>query len=176
MIGAYIFSLILFILSFGITSVIILYFNTLHDNRRDEGHSTWFLKLVILFMCIASFKITYNIIDKPNTWFCTDEPIATNKNMETYVYYNFFQTDSVVKEVHKFEYIKAIITREKMQDEGGEGLSHMHIDVKSADGNTCIKDHCTRYEDLPYNEFKKRIAFRKEYWPDVHYELIYFSN
>ncbi len=96
--------------------------------------------------------------------------------METYVYYNFFQTDSVVKEVHKFEYIKAIITREKMQDEGGEGSSHMHIDVKSADGNTYIKDHCTRYEDLPYNEFKKRIAFRKYYWPDVHYELIYFSN
>ena len=176
MIGAYIFSLILFILSFGITSVIILYFNTLHDNRRDEGHSTWFLKLVILFMCIASFKITYNTIDKPHTWFCTDKPIATNKNMETYVYYNFFQTDSVVKEVHKFEYIKAIITREKMQDEGGEGSSHMHIDVKSADGNTYIKDHCTRFEDLPYNEFKKRIAFRKEYWPDVHYELIYFSN
>lgn len=113
MIGAYIFSLILFILSFGITSVIILSLNTLHGTRRDEGHSTWFLKLVILFMCIASFKITYNIIDKPNTWFCTDEPIATNKNMETYVYYNFFQTDSVVKEVHKFEYIKAIITREK---------------------------------------------------------------
>ena len=52
----------------------------------------------------------------------------------------------------------------------------MHIDVKSADGNTYIKDHCTRFEDLPYNEFKKRIAFRKEYWPDVHYELIYFSN
>lgn len=176
MIGAYIFSLILFILSFGITSVIIVYLNTLHSTRRDEGHSTWFLKLVILFMCIVSFKITYNIIDKPNTWFCTDEPIATNKNMETYVYYNFFQTDSVVKEVHKFEYIKAIITREKMQDEGGEGTSHMHIDVKSADGNTCIKDHCTRHEDLPYNEFKKRIAFRKEYWPDVHYELIYFSN
>ena len=95
--------------------------------------------------------------------------------MVTYVYYNFFQTDSVVKEVHKFEYIKAIITREKMQDEDGEGSSHMHIDVKSADGNTYIKDHCTRYEDLPYNEFKKRIAFRKEYWPDVHYELIYFS-
>ena len=176
MIGAYIFSLILFILSFGITSVIILLLNTLHGIRRDEGHSTWFLKLVILFMCIASFKITYNIIDKPNIWFCTDEPVATNKNMETYVYYNFFQTDSVVKEVHKFEYIKAIITREKMQDEGGEGSLHMHIDVKSADGNTCIKDHCTRFEDLPYNEFKKRIAFRKEYWPDVHYELIYFSN
>lgn len=176
MIGAYIFSLILFILSFGITSVIILSLNTLHSTKRDEGHSTWFLKLVILFMCIASFKITYNIIDKPNTWFCTDEPIATNKNMETYVYYNFFQTDSVVKEVHKFEYIKAIITREKMQDEGGEGTSHMHIDVKSADGNTYIKDHCTRFEDLSYNEFKKRIAFRKEYWPDVHYELIYFSN
>lgn len=176
MIGAYIFSLILFILSFGITSVIILSLNTLHGTRRDEGHSTWFLKLVILFMCIASFKITYNIIDKPNTWFCTDKPIATNKNMETYVYYNFFQTDSVVKEVHKFEYIKAIITREKMQDEGGEGSSHMHIDVKSADGNTYIKDHCTRFEDLPYNEFKKCIAFRKEYWPDVHYELIYFSN
>ena len=176
MIGAYIFSLILFILSFGITSVIMLLLNTLHGIRRDEGHSTEFLKLVILFMCIASFKITYNIIDKPNTWFCTDEPIATNKNMETYVYYNFFQTDSVVKEVHKFEYIKAIITREKMQDEGGEGSSHMHIDVKSADGNTYIKDHCTRFEDLPYNEFKKRIAFRKEYWPDVHYELIYFSN
>ena len=176
MIGAYIFSLILFILSFGITSVIILSLNTLHGTRRDEGHSTWFLKLVILFMCIASFKITYNIIDKPNTWFCTDKPIATNKNMETYVYYNFFQTDSVVKEVYKFEYIKAIIIREKMQDEGNEGISHMHIDVKSADGNTCIKDHCTRFEDLPYNEFKKRIAFRKEYWPDVHYELIYFSN
>lgn len=176
MIGAYIFFLLLFILSFGITSVIILYFNTLHDNRRDEGHSTWFLKLIILFMCIASFKITYNIIDKPNTWFCTDKPIATNKNMETYVYYNFFQTDSVVKEVHKFEYIKAIITREKMQDEGGEGSSHAHIDVKSADGNTYIKDYCTRFEDLPYNEFKKRIAFRKYYWPDVHYELIYFSN
>lgn len=176
MIGAYIFFLLLFILSFGITSVIILYLNTLHSIRRDEGHSTWFLKLVILFMCIASFKITYNIIDKPNTWFCTDEPIATNKNIETYVYYNFFQTDSVVKEVHKFEYIKAIITREKMQDECGEGTSHMHIDVKSADGNTYIKDYCTRYEDLPYNEFKKRIAFRKEYWPDVHYELIYFSN
>ena len=176
MIGAYIFSLILFILSFGITSVIILSLNTLHGTRRDEGHSTWFLKLVILFMCIASFKITYNIIDKPNTLFCTDEPIAVNKNMETYVYYNFFQTDSVVKEVHKFEYIKAIITREKIQDEGGEGPSHMHIDVKSADGNTYIKDHCTRFEDLPYNEFKKRIAFRKEYWPDVHYELIYFSN
>lgn len=176
MIGAYILFLFLFILSFYITSVIIVYLNTLHSTRRDEGHSTWFLKLVILFMCIASFKITYNIIDKPNTWFCTDKPIATNKNMETYVYYNFFQTDSVVKEVHKFEYIKAIITREKMQDEGGEGTSHMHIDVKSADGNTCIKDHCTRFEDLPYNEFKKRIAFRKEYWPDVHYELIYFSN
>ena len=176
MIGAYIFSLILFILLFGITSVIILSLNTLHGTRRDEGHSTWFLKLVILFMCIASFKITYNIIDKPNTWFCTDEPIATNKNMETYVYYNFFQTDSVVKEVHKFEYIKAIITREKMQDEGCEGTTHMHIDVKSADGNTYIKDYCTRYEVLPYNEFKKRIAFRKEYWPDVHYELIYFSN
>lgn len=176
MIGAYIFFLLLFILSFGITSVIILYFNTLHDNRRDEGHSTWFLKLIILFMCIASFKITYNIIDKPNTWFCTDKPIATNKNMETYVYYNFFQTDSVVKEVHKFEYIKAIITREKMQDEGGEGSSHAHIDVKSADGNTYIKDYCTRYEDLQYNEFKKRIAFRKYYWPDVHYELIYFIN
>lgn len=173
MIGAYIFSLILFILSFGITSVIILSLNTLHGTRRDEGHSTWFLKLVILFMCIASFKITYNIIDKPNTWFCTDEPIATNKNMETYVYYNFFQTDSVVKEVHKFEYIKAIITREKMQY---EGTTHMHIDVKSADGNTYIKDYCTRYEDLPYDEFKKRIAFRKEYWPDVHYELIYFIN
>lgn len=163
MIGAYIFSLILFILSFGITSVIIFSLNTLHGTRRDEGHSTWFLKLVILFMCIASFKITYNIIDKPNTWFCTDEPIATNKNMETYVYYNFFQTDSVVKEVHKFEYIKAIITREKMQDEGGEGSSHMHIDVKSADGNSYIKDYCTRFDDLPYNEFKKRIAFRKEY-------------
>ena len=176
MIGAYIFSLILFILSFGITSVIILSLNTLHGTRRDEGHSTWFLKLVILFMCIASFKITYNIIDKPNTWFCTDKPIATNKNMETYVYYNFFQTDSVVKEVHKFEYIKAIITREELQDEAGEGTTHMHIDVKSADGNTYIKDHCTRFEDLPYNEFKKRIAFRKEYWPDVHYELIYFSN
>ena len=176
MIGAYIFSLILFILSFGITSVIILSLNTLHGTRRDEGHSTWFLKLVILFMCIVSFKITYNIIDKPNTWFCTDKPIATNKNMETYVYYNFFQTDSVVKEVHKFEYIKAIIIREKIQDEGNEGISHMHIDVKSADGNTCIKDYCTKYEDLPYNEFKKRIAFRKEYWPDVHYELIYFSN
>lgn len=176
MIGAYIFSLILFILSFGITSVIILSLNTLHGTRRDEGHSTWFLKLVILFMCIASFKITYNTIDKPHTWFCTDKPIATNKNMETYVYYNFFQTDSVVKEVHKFEYIKAIIIREKMQDEGNEGISHMHIDVKSADGNTYIKDHCTRFEDLPYNEFKKRIAFRKEYWPDVHYELIYFSN
>lgn len=170
MIGAYILFLFLFILSFGITSVIILSLNTLHGTRRDEGHSTWFLKLVILFMCIASFKITYNIIDKPNTWFCTDEPIATNKNMETYVYYNFFQTDSVVKEVHKFEYIKAIITREKMQ------ISHMHIDVKSADGNYFIKDYCTRFEDLPYNEFKKRIAFRKEYWPDVHYELIYFSN
>lgn len=176
MIGAYILFLFLFILSFGITSLIILSLNTLHSDRRDGGHSTWFLKLVILFMCIASFKITYNIIDKPNTLFCTDEPIATNKNMETYVYYNFFQTDSVVKEVHKFEYIKAIITREKMQDEGGEGSSHMHIDVKSADGNTYIKDHCTRFEDLPYNEFKKRIAFRKEYWPDVHYELIYFSN
>lgn len=173
MIGAYILFLFLFILSFGITSLIILSLNTLHSDRRDGGHSTWFLKLVILFMCIASFKITYNIIDKPNTWFCTDKPIATNKNMETYVYYNFFQTDSVVKEVHKFEYIKAIITREKMQDEGS---SHMHIDVKSADGNTYIKDHCTRFEDLPYNEFKKRIAFRKEYWPDVHYELIYFSN
>lgn len=145
MIGAYIFSLILFILSFGITSVIILSLNTLHGTRRDEGHSTWFLKLVILFMCIASFKITYNIIDKLNTWFCTDEPIATNKNMETYVYYNFFQTDSVVKEVHKFEYIKAIITREKMQDDGDERSSHMHIDVKSADGNTCIKDYCTRF-------------------------------
>ena len=78
--------------------------------------------------------------------------------METYVYYNFFQTDSVVKEVHKFEYIKAIITHET-----GEGTSHMHIDVKSADGNTYIKDYCTRHEDLPYNEFKKRIAFRKEY-------------
>ena len=176
MIGAYIFSLILFILSFGITSVIILSLNTLHGTRRDEGHSTWFLKLVILFMCIASFKITYNIIDKPNTWFCTDEPIATNKNMETYVYYNFFQTDSVVKEVHKFEYIKAIITREEHKDEASEGTTHMHIDVKSADGNTYIKDYCTRFEDLPYNEFKKRIAFRKEYWPDVHYELIYFSN
>lgn len=176
MIGAYIFSLILFILSFGITSVIILSLNTLHGTRRDEGHSTEFLKLVILFMCIASFKITYNIIDKPNTLFCTDEPIAVNKNMETYVYYNFFQTDSVVKKVHKFEYIKAIITREKMQDEDGGGSSHMHIDVKSADGNTYIKDHCTKFEDLPYNEFKKRIAFRKEYWPDVHYELIYFSN
>ena len=176
MIGAYIFFLLLFILSFYITSVIIVYLNTLHSTRRDEGHSTWFLKLVILFMCIVSFKITYNIIDKPNTWFCTDEPIATNKNMETYVYYNFFQTDSVVKEVHKFEYIKAIIIREKMQDEGNEGISHMHIDVKSADGNTCIKDYCTKYEDLPYKEFKKRIAFRKEYWPDVHYELIYFSN
>ena len=176
MIGAYILFLFLFILSFGITSLIILSLNTLHSDRRDGEHSTWFLKLVILFMCIASFKITYNIIDKPNTWFCTDKPIATNKNMETYVYYNFFQTDSVVKEVHKFEYIKAIITREKMQDEGGEGSSHMHIDVKSADGNTYIKDHCTRFEDLPYNEFKKRIAFRKEYWPDVHYELIYFSN
>jgi hypothetical protein len=176
MIGAYILFLFLFILSFGITSVIILSLNTLHSDRRDKGHSTWFLKLVILFMCIASFKITYNIIDKPNTWFCTDEPIATNKNMETYVYYNFFQTDSVVKEVHKFEYIKAIITREKMQDEGDEGISHMHIDVKSADGNYFIKDYCTRFEDLPYNEFKKRIAFRKEYWPDVHYELIYFSN
>lgn len=176
MIGAYILFLFLFILSFGITSVIILSLNTLHGTRRYEGHSTWFLKLVILFMCIASFKITYNTIDKPHTWFCTDEPVATNKNMETYVYYNFFQTDSVVKEVHKFEYIKAIITREKMQDEGGDGPSHMHIDVKSADGNTYIKDHCTRFEDLPYNEFKKRIAFRKEYWPDVHYELIYFSN
>ena len=151
MIGAYIFFLLLFILSFYITSVIIVYLNTLHSTRRDEGHSTWFLKLVILFMCIVSFKITYNIIDKPNTWFCTDEPIATNKNMETYVYYNFFQTDSVVKEVHKFEYIKAIIIREKMQDEGNEGISHMHIDVKSADGNTYIKDHCTRFEDLPYN-------------------------
>lgn len=176
MIGAYIFFLLLFIFSFGIISVIILYLNTLHGYRRDEGYSTWFLKLVILFMCIVSFKITYNIIDKPNTWFCTDEPIATNKNMETYVYYNFFQTDSVVKEVHKFEYIKAIITREKMQDEGGEGSLHAHIDVKSADGNYFIKNYCTRYEDLPYNEFKKRIAFRKEYWPDVHYELIYFSN
>ena len=176
MIGAYILFLFLFILSFGITSVIILSLNTLHSDRRDEGHSTEFLKLVILFMCIASFKITYNIIDKPNTLFCTDEPIAVNKNMETYVYYNFFQTDSVVKKVHKFEYIKAIITREKMQDEDGGGSSHMHIDVKSADGNTYIKDHCTRFEDLPYNEFKKRIAFRKEYWPDVHYELIYFSN
>lgn len=176
MIGAYIFFLLLFILSFGIISVIILYLNTLHGYRRDEGYSTWFLKLVILFMCIVSFKITYNIIDKPNIWFCTDKPIATNKNMETYVYYNFFQTDSVVKEVHKFEYIKAIITREKMQDEGGEGSSHAHIDVKSADGNTYIKDHCTRFEDLSYNEFKKRIAFRKYYWPDVHYELIYFSN
>lgn len=129
MIGAYIFSLILFILSFGITSVIILSLNTLHGTRRDEGHSTWFLKLVILFICIASFKITYNIIDKPNTWFCTDEPIATNKNMETYVYYNFFKTDSVVKEVHKFEYIKAIITREKMQDEGGEVKDH-HICIQ----------------------------------------------
>ena len=41
----------------------------------------------------------------------------------------------------------------------------MHIDVKSADGNYFIKDRCTRFEDLPYNEFKKRIAFRKEYWP-----------
>ena len=161
MIGAYIFSLILFILSFGITSVIILSLNTLHGTRRDEGHSTWFLKLVILFMCIASFKITYNIIDKPNTWFCTDEPIATNKNMETYVYYNFFQTDSVVKEVHKFEYIKAIITREELQDEASEGTTHMHIDVKSADGNYFIKNYCTRFEDLPYNEFKKRIALRK---------------
>lgn len=176
MIGAYILFLFLFILSFYIITVIILSLNTLHSTRRDEGHSTWFLKLVILFMCIASFKITYNIIDKPNTWFCTDEPIATNKNMETYVYYNFFQTDSVVKEVHKFEYIKAIITREELQDETGEGTSHMHIDVKSADGNYFIKNYCTRFEDLPYNEFKKRIAFRKEYWPDVHYELIYFIN
>ena len=176
MIGAYILFLFLFILSFGITSVIILSFNTLHGTRRDEGHSTWFLKLVILFMCIASFKITYNTIDKPHTWFCTDEPIAVNKNMETYVYYNFFQTDSVVKKVHKFEYIKAIITHEEMNDEDGKGSSHMHIDVKSADGNYFIKNRCTRFEDLPYNEFKKRIAFRKEYWPDVHYELIYFSN
>ena len=161
MIGAYILFLFLFILSLYIITVIILLLNTLHSTRRDEGHSTWFLKLVILFMCIASFKITYNIIDKPNTWFCTDEPIATNKNMETYVYYNFFQTDSVVKEVHKFEYIKAIITHEELQDEASEGTSHMHIDVKSADGNTYIKDYCTRYEDLQYNEFKKRIAFRK---------------
>lgn len=176
MIGAYIFSLILFILLFGITSVIILLLNTLHGTRRDEGHSTWFLKLVILFMCIASFKITYNIIDKPNTWFCTDEPIATNKNMETYVYYNFFQTDSVVKKVHKFEYIKAIITHEEMNDDGFDETPHVHIDLKSADGNYFIKNRCTRFEDLPYNEFKKRIAFRKKYWPDVHYELIYFSN
>ena len=176
MIGAYIFSLILFILSFGITSVIILSLNTLHGTRRDEGHSTWFLKLVILFMCIASFKITFNIIDKPNTWFCTDEPIATNKNMETYVYYNFFQTDSVVKKVHKFEYIKAIITHEEMNDDGFDETPHVHIDLTSADGNYFIKHRCTRFEDLPYNEFKKRIAFRKEYWPDVHCELIYFSN
>ena len=78
--------------------------------------------------------------------------------------------------MHKFEYIKAIITHEEMNDEDGKGSSHMHIDVKSADGNYFIKNRCTRFEDLPYNEFKKRIAFRKEYWPDVHYELIYFSN
>mgnify|MGYP003541172793 CR=1 FL=1 len=81
-----------------------------------------------------------------------------------------------IDQVKFHDHIKAKKKSKKMQDEGGEGSSHMHIDVKSADGNTYIKDHCTRFEDLPYNEFKKRIAFRKEYWPDVHYELIYFSN
>lgn len=35
MIGAYILFLFLFILSFGMTSVTILSFNTLHGTRRD---------------------------------------------------------------------------------------------------------------------------------------------
>lgn len=177
MIGAYISFLILFILISGLISVMILIFNTLHSNMRDENRSTWFLKIIILLICIASFKITYYFIDKPNTWFCTDEPIAVNKNMETYVYYNFFQTDSVVKQVHKFEYVKAIIIKEEWgKHHEDDSQPHPHISIKSADEKYCIKNHCTLYEDLPYKEFKKRIAFRKEYWPDIHYELIYFNN
>lgn len=172
MITCYIIFLVLCILIFGIVTVLLLILNTAHSDRRDTGRSTWFLKIIILIICICSFKFAYYITNKPLILFCTDEPVSVNKGIETYVYYNFFHTDSVIKHVHKHEYVKAIVIREKKNNDSND--PHMHIWIKSGDGKYIINNYCTRSEDLPYNEFKKRIAFKKSYWPDTHYELVYF--
>lgn len=163
------FTIILFVL-------ISLYDNMLQYN--DPGpFKKWFLRIIILIACYFFISWTHHLFFDPIRFISNDEPVLITGNNATYRYYSYFQTDSVDVVVHKPIYMKGIIYKDKL-DGCGENKDHHNICIKSADGKHTVDyyHYNPQIEDLPFDEYKKRVGFMRVFFPDERYYLIYFSK
>ena len=137
----------------------------------------WFSRIIIIIICYFCLFYSYSILMKPKRFLSTDEPVLISGNNATYRYYNYFQTDSVDVIVHKPIYMKGIVYSDKKANCGGE-QKHHNLCIKSIDGKYDIDDYHYRQEDedLPLDEYKKRVGFEKVFFPEERYILIYFSK
>lgn len=135
----------------------------------------WSMRIFIIIVCYFILKCTYGMIFNPKEEFSRFEPVKIEGNNATYRYYNFFQTDSVDTVVHKPIYMKGIVYKDR---EESEGCGHYIINIKSIDGKEDITEYHynLEFEDLPLNEYKKRVGFKKTFYPTEKYQLIYFSK
>lgn len=144
------------------------------DNSKFK---IWIMRIIIIIVCYFMIKCTYNMVNNPRDGLSTFEPVKIEGNNATYRYYNYFQTDSVDTIVHKPIYMKGIVYKEHIEERDKNDI-HARINIKSQDGKKDIHDYFYNesIEDLPLNEYKKRVGFKKTFYPDENYELIYFSK
>lgn len=138
----------------------------------------WIYRIIIIAICYFCLFYSYSILMKPKRFLSSDEPVLISGNNATYRYYNYFQTDSVDVIVHKPLYMKGIVYSDKVAGCSSDNQRHHDICIKSIDGKYEIDDYHYRQdsEDLPLDEYKKRVGFKKVFFPEERYLLIYFSK
>ena len=181
MVGTYIaftFFLCLVLLCFNIILfVCISVYDNMIQYNKPGLFKKWFSRIIILITCYFFISWTHHLFFDPIRFISNDEPVLITGNNATYRYYNYFQTDSVDVVVHKPIYMKGIIYKDKLAD-CGENKDHHNICIKSADRKNTVDDYhyVPNIEDLPFNEYKKRVGFKRVFFPEERYYLIYFSK
>lgn len=165
-------------------SIILLAFMAMYNNMIEYNEpglfKKWFSQIIILIACYFFINWTHHLMFEPIRFISNDEPVLITGNNATYRYYSYFQTDSVDEIVHKPIYMKGIVYKDKLADctDNGEKLDHHIISIKSKDCKHTEDDYHYNpsIEDLPLNEYKKRVGFKKVFFPEERYYLIYFSK
>lgn len=178
---AYTFFLAFVLLCF---SIILFISISVYDNMityNEPGpFKKWFSRIIILIVCYFFITWTHHLMFDPIRFISNDEPVLISGNNATYRYYSYFQTDSNDVVVHKPIYMKGIVYKDKLSGctEDGKELEHHFICIKSEDGKHTEDDYHYNpdTEDLPLNEYKKRVGFKKVFFPEERYYLIYFSK
>lgn len=165
-------------------TIILFICISVYDNivqYNDPGpFKKWFSRIIIFIICYFFINWTHYLMFKPIRFISSDEPVLITGNNATYRYYNYFQTDSDDVIVHKPIYMKGIIYKDKVSNcsDNDNNVNHHDICIKSEDGKHIEEDYHynPQIEDLPFEEYKKRVGFKKVFFPVERYYLIYFSK